>query len=233
MAHAWFRFYHDAVNNPKVQRLSAPVFRFWINALCLSAANDGWLPSVLDLKFSLRLSEAQLSDFIGQLILCNLFDKEEQGIRPHNWNKRQFKSDCSTDRVKRFRNVSETANETPPEQNRTEQSITEQKVASPRFDEFWLVCPRKIGKDAAERAWVDALKHEEAEAIIAAMRGFAGLSKDTPDRFIAAPGKWLSERRWMDEDVSGSMPLDPEIAAEVQDRADKLLRRGKYAEKYQ
>lgn len=109
----------------------------------------------------------------------------------------------------------------------------QRRAAPPRFDEFWLVCPRKIGKDATERAWAEALKHEEAEAIIAAMRGFAGLSKDTPDRFIPGPAKWLTDRRWRDEDVSGAIPLDPETAAEVQDRADRIMRRGKYADKYQ
>ncbi len=106
-------------------------------------------------------------------------------------------------------------------------------AASPRFDEFWLVCPRKIGRDATEKAWAEALKHEEAEAIISAMRGFAGLSKDTPDRFISSPAKWLAERRWRDENLSGSAPLDAKTAADVMDRADRLMRRGKYAEKYQ
>lgn len=232
MTNSWFRFYHEAVNNPKVQRLSATLFRFWVNALCLSAANDGWLPSNADLKFSLRLSEAQLSDFTGQLIACNLFDKDNQGIRPHNWNKRQFKSDCSTERVKRFRNVSETPDETAPEQNRTDHNRTDGTTA-PRFDEFWLVCPRKIGRVATEKAWAIATAGSDAEAVIQAMRTFAGQSKETPERFIPAPARWLSEKRWQDTDVGGSMPLDADTAADVMDRADRLMRRGKYAEKYQ
>jgi hypothetical protein len=232
MAHTWFRFYHDAVNNPKVQRLPAQIFRFWVNALCLSAANDGWLPSIKDLQFSLRLSEAHLADFIGRLIDCELFDKEDQGIRPHNWDKRQFKSDCSTDRVKRFRNVSETANETPPDTEQI-QIQNQNRKGAPRFDEFWLVCPRKIGKQAAEKAWGIAASGVDAEALIQAMRSFAGQSKDTPVKYLPAPARWLSEKRWQDESLGGSTPLDPETAADIMDRADRLMRRGKYAEKYQ
>src|SRR6478609_9376707 len=119
MAFTWFRFYNGAVNDPKVQRLTPILFRFWVNSLCLASANDGWLPSEADMAFSLRLSPVQLSDYIGKLISLRLFDKTEQGIRPHNWENRQYKSDGSTERVKRFRERSrsapETANETGPD----------------------------------------------------------------------------------------------------------------------
>ena len=54
-----------------------------------------------------------------------LIDERRGLLSPHNWHKRQYKSDVSTDRVKRFRKraleVSVTQEETPPDTD-TEQS---------------------------------------------------------------------------------------------------------------
>jgi hypothetical protein len=56
---------------------------------------------------------------LAQLHAAGLLDKTETGFTPHNWNGRQYKSDVSTERVKRFRqhkrNVSSTVTETAPE----------------------------------------------------------------------------------------------------------------------
>jgi hypothetical protein len=50
------------------------------------------------------------------------------GLSPHRWNERQYKSDVSTERVKRFRQRPRNGSETPPEQI-TEQSTTERGTA--------------------------------------------------------------------------------------------------------
>jgi hypothetical protein len=118
----WFRFYDDVVNDPKVQRLPAALFRSWVNLLCVASKNGGVLPTVPDLAFALRQSEAAIDKDIDLLIEAELFDRTDKGIEPHNWAQRQHKSDVSTDRVKRFRKRHETVSETPPEQNRSEQS---------------------------------------------------------------------------------------------------------------
>ena len=31
----WFRFYHGALHDPKVQSLRPELFKFWVNLLCL------------------------------------------------------------------------------------------------------------------------------------------------------------------------------------------------------
>lgn len=134
MAHTWFRFYNNAVNDPKVQRLHPVLFRFWVNILCLASANDGVIPSPEDAQFTLRMSPSQLSDFTGQLIAAGLLDQTEIGLQPHNWDDRQFKSDGSTERVKRFRErskpVSETLDETGPDQTRPETESERKKKLS-------------------------------------------------------------------------------------------------------
>lgn len=115
----WFRFFNEALDDPKVQKLSGDDFKFWINILCLASRNNGILPSINDISFSLRVTENETQEKINCLINLGLIDKKEKGLTPHGWKKRQYKSDTSTERVKRFRNgkkhVSETANETPPD----------------------------------------------------------------------------------------------------------------------
>jgi hypothetical protein len=122
----WFRFYDDAMNDPKLLRLSDELFRAWTILLCFASKNGGTLPPTDDIALALRLRPTKVAEWITKLVKGGLLDNNDGVFSPHNWNARQFKSDVSTERVKRFRNgkrnVSETASETPPEaeQNRTE-----------------------------------------------------------------------------------------------------------------
>lgn len=119
----WFRFYNEVLDDPKVQRLSPTLFRAWVNLLCLASASDGKLPSIDDIAFKLRVSVQDAQQHIDELILAGLLDPTTDGLVPHNWRARQFVSDSSTERVRKHRrnktetqcNVSETANETPPD----------------------------------------------------------------------------------------------------------------------
>jgi hypothetical protein len=116
----WFRLYCEVIDDPKVQELSPETFQGWINVLCLAGKNKGVLPSMKHMMFSLRRSEAEVKKLLAELISCGLLDKKGDIIQPHNWQNRQFISDSSTERVKRFRqrfrnvsgSVSETLNET-------------------------------------------------------------------------------------------------------------------------
>jgi SOS response regulatory protein OraA/RecX len=136
----WWRAYNEAVNDPKLQLISDSLFRAWFNIMCIASANDGILPAVNDLAFTLRMKPEQVAKVITQLHGHGLLDKTETSFAPHNWNGRQYKSDVSTERVKRFRkqqrNVSSTVSETPPEQNQTtEQSRAD---ARPAFEDDFL-----------------------------------------------------------------------------------------------
>jgi hypothetical protein len=126
----WFRFYDDAINDPKLLRLSDGNFRAWITLLCIASKCDGVLPPTADIALMLRVKPTRVAEWLAMLIAGGLIDKTETGFAPHNWNARQFKSDVSTERVKRFRkqerNVSETANETAPDTEQKQITETEQ-----------------------------------------------------------------------------------------------------------
>lgn len=114
----WFRFYGSAMRNPKVAKLADNHFRLWVDLLSVAAENDGYIPPLEDLKHLLNRRLDHLSTGIKRLISVGLIDRLEDGYEPHNWTKFQYKSDTSTDRVKRHRekrNVSVTPPDTEPD----------------------------------------------------------------------------------------------------------------------
>jgi hypothetical protein len=115
----WFRFYDEALDDPKVQTLPPALFKIWVNLLCLASKNDGIIPRLQDVAFSLRMTEPDVCERIGMLQAAGLLDVEGEYVVPHNWKGRQYKSDVSTERVQRFRkrsgNVSSAVSETPPD----------------------------------------------------------------------------------------------------------------------
>lgn len=124
----WFRFYDDAMHDAKLLRLSDAMFRAWMMLLCFASKNDGTLPPAADIAIEMRCKPGVVAGWIAELVSAGLIDKTETGFAPHNWNGRQYKSDTSNERVKRYRekkcNVTSTVTVTAPEQSRadTEQS---------------------------------------------------------------------------------------------------------------
>jgi hypothetical protein len=51
----------------------------------------------------LRLSDEKASEVISSLVKAGLLDRKSNVYQPHNWSKRQYKSDVSTERVRAFR----------------------------------------------------------------------------------------------------------------------------------
>lgn len=111
----WFRFYADVLNDPKVQKLPAELFKMWVNILCLAKNNNGLTGTISDVSFALRETEESVSSAFQALEKAGLLDKYKGSWEPHNWRKRQFKSDTSTDRVKRYRERARNVTETAPE----------------------------------------------------------------------------------------------------------------------
>lgn len=142
----WCRLHADSLHNPKVQRLSDRLYKTWGNLLCLVTTRDGYLPPIGDVAFALRLSEVEASKRVAELMTARFIDDTPNGLRMHDWEEHQFKSDSSTERTRRYRERhkggdgdggetsperhserSGTATVTPPD---TEQSRTESETDS-------------------------------------------------------------------------------------------------------
>lgn len=172
----WFRFHDEALDDPKVQRLSGDDFKAWVNLLCLASKNGGRLPSVEDIAFALRIDNIAARSLVDRFLIAGLIDKHKGGpngsyIAPHGWEQRQYKSDTSTDRVKRFRQRSKAVSETAPETD-TETEVPLAKANGPQSEsdkQFWDSAKAYIGKPSLVGKWVrDHGKTETANAITAA-----------------------------------------------------------------
>lgn len=129
-AKPWFRMYHEALDDPKVQFLSGNDFKAWVNMLMLAARNDGVLPGIAQIAFAFRSSASEAQKTMGRLYEAGLVDYSGTlgaVAKPHGWDDRQYKSDVSTDRVKRFRERSKTVSRNGPD---TETEIEAEKGLS-------------------------------------------------------------------------------------------------------
>jgi hypothetical protein len=134
----WFRFYAEALDDPKVQKLDPVTFKQWVNILCLACKNEGVLPPHDDMAFALRIDIIALESLLDRLLIAGLIDVVKGGangsrIAPHGWAKRQYKSDGSTERVKRYRQRFRNDAVTPPE-TETEAETEEPPVSPPAGD---------------------------------------------------------------------------------------------------
>ena len=139
MAQEWLRLYREVIHDPKLRKASAEVRWLWISLLCLAdddglvrmAEGTAYKPD--DLADIARIPIESVVEGMQLFSGLKMIEEVSSAVVIEKWARRQFKSDSSTERVrnfrdlhkgekaKRFRNVSET----PPEQNRAEQSIEE------------------------------------------------------------------------------------------------------------
>lgn len=129
----WFRFYADAMRNPKVAALSDRDFRLWVGLLSVASENDGSIPPAETLKRVLSMRLDHLYEGLKRLASSGLIDALATGYEPHNWSKFQYKSDTSTERVKKHR-TERNVSVTPPEQKQIQKAATQLGAGSFLYD---------------------------------------------------------------------------------------------------
>lgn len=69
-----------------------------------------------------------------------------------------------------------------------------------RFDEWWSLYPRKVGKPKALGAWKAATKRTDPDVILAGLGAWLSFwkAKNEPE-FVPHPTTWLNGERWNDE----------------------------------
>lgn len=95
------------------------------------------------------------------------------------------------------------------------EAVGVEKTSSPsaperRFEKFWAAYPRKVGKDAARKAFD---KRKPDDALVASMLNAIDAQGRSEDwrkdngQFIPHPSTWLNEGRWQDEGVELHEPV--------------------------
>lgn len=213
----WFRFYDDAINDPKILKLSDKLHRIWIGILCVASKNDGQLPPLDDLALMIRMRPEKLGEAIKSLTTAGLIDENEAILSPHNWSGRQYKSDVSTERVKRYReqqrNVSVTAPDTEQIQKQKEHcpdaKAPRTKAAySDEFEtKFWQPYPRTptMSKSEAWKAW-QKLTAEQRAASCQAIEPYKRHLRSKPTLETVHACRFLSQQRFEGFVAGGGPP---------------------------
>jgi uncharacterized protein YdaU (DUF1376 family) len=121
-----------------------------------------------------------------------------------------------TKRKEKSTNREQDVNEAPPNHKpltinqKPQTNIKPPTALSVRFDEFWKVYPKKIGKDAAKKAF-DKRKPDQAmfDTMLNAIhfqRSSDAWQRDG-GQYIPNPATWLNQGRWQDE-VTNFKPVD-------------------------
>ena len=100
MANPWFRLYSEFAHDPKIQMLPEAMQRRYVMLMCLKCSETLETLHETEIAFQLRLSEAELIETKQLFVSKNFIDKQWNLL---NWDKRQFVSDSSTMRVRKYR----------------------------------------------------------------------------------------------------------------------------------
>jgi hypothetical protein len=167
----WFKFHHDALNDPKVQRLPGDLFKAWVNLLCLASQQParGSLPPVEDCAFALRLDVLAMADLANQLANAGLLEREPGGYSIHNWNGRQYDKPSDApervnERVRKHRERKSNADVTPMKRpgnaidtDTDTERETEQKVGAAAQKPALKALPRNGPAQSIVAAWYACL----------------------------------------------------------------------------
>jgi hypothetical protein len=123
MANSWFRLYAEFATDPKVQMLSESHQRRLVMVFCMRCNGNVTLHDE-EVAFQLRISNEEWADTKAVFMAKGFIDDTNEVL---NWDKRQFVSDSSAERVAKHRekkkqacNVTVTPPDTEQIQNRTD-----------------------------------------------------------------------------------------------------------------
>lgn len=118
----------NMIHHPVVACLPCEIFKAWVQMLCLAKEGNGVIPKVSEVAFHLRCGLNSAIKWTDALVNdYSLLERVDNGtFRPKNWDKHQYKSDVSTERVRTFRKRKGNVSETPPESDTESDTESEQ-----------------------------------------------------------------------------------------------------------
>jgi hypothetical protein len=79
--------------------------------------------------------------------------------------------------------------------------VTKESIVG--FESFWLACPRRIGKEAARKAYEKARKMVSDSELLEGIRRYAATRAGQDEQYTVHPATWLNQGRWADEPAAG------------------------------
>ena len=208
----WIKIDDTLPNNPKILPLSDGAFRLYIEALCYcnQYLTDGFLTDAVLSRLDPHSNRKELVD--ACLWIECLDGMQINDYTEHQTSKADVeeKRKQSRNRVTRYREKSN-ADVTQPEY-RIQKQNTETDIKD--FDQFWESYPLRVGKGAALKAWMKAVKRATPQIIVEGACRYASDPNRDP-AFTAHPATWLNSDRWTDS------PLPPKSLRNGSQRLDQ------------
>jgi hypothetical protein len=221
----WFRLYHRIIDDEKIRLLAFEDRWHFIAICCLKA--DGLLDEPdTDLKWrkvavKLGVQLRELDEIKRRLSEVGLVDDH---LTPNAWDRLQYRSDTSTDRVRKFREKQRVKpDETPrnvsvtPPDTETETDISLRDNARERFAAIWSTFPLRPGQSrkTALKAFL-ALSDRDQTVCMDAAKVYAGEfetgrlarreSTEKALQFVPALVRWIEGESWRQDELSPELP---------------------------
>lgn len=213
----WFRLYSEILDDPKIQKLSDSEFRKFIYLMCFACELDqaGHIPYPNnEIAWRLRCDDVTMCDALVTLQKLKITSQNDSGIVINHWKKRQYKSDTSVERTRRYRERKKSVTSQKRHTKRHSDALEQIQIQnitpiSPKgddglFDLFWLNYPNKKGKTAALKAWKKIKKPteviEKIKKVLPEQIESESWTKNN-GQFIPMPATYLNQGRWDDETI--------------------------------
>jgi hypothetical protein len=232
MAGEWIKMRADLFTHPKVVRIASALKADTLRTVgglmsvwCLFDAHsesghlDGYSPQVLD-------SHLRWEGFADAMMSVGWLHYEaEKGLDLPRFDAHNGQSSkrrvMDSERKRSVRKMS--ANDadkkrTREEKRREDINHTNSDAAERRFDAFWIAYPKKVGKDAASKAFK---KRKVDGELFGKMLDAIEKQKQTPawtkdaGQFIPNPATWLNQGRWMDQSDDDGAAYNPLLSGGI------------------
>jgi hypothetical protein len=193
----WIKLDDTLPNNPKILPLSDKAFRLYIEGLCYANQylTDGFLAQAV-------INRLDSGNACQELLDAGLWLEVEAGMQIHDYCEHQTsrkvveeKREQVRNRVTRYREKSN-AHVTPSETETETETETDKR--KDLFDDFWKIYPLKVGKGAALKAFLKAVRTTDADVILKGAQRYK-LDPNRSQAYTAHASTWLNAQRWLDE----------------------------------
>jgi hypothetical protein len=224
---AWLRIDDRVRTHPKIVLVGPAGAWFWFCGICYCREHltDGFIPKGMLPSLAPGVTGRQAATLAAALVNTRLWHSVDHGYQIHDfldWNPSKAEvlvqrlSDKDRKRTERGRTDGQT-----PESSHAHAGVRARASSSGigpavsseesaretgDFDHFWESYPRRVGKDAARKAFERRSGDATLEAILAALEAQKASAQWQRDggRYVPHPATWLNQGRWQDEvDASG------------------------------
>jgi len=209
---------HGFANDPKIVGLSNEAFRAYIELLLYSCQNmtDGFL----DERIVRRMGWSEVTDELtGNDVQPSLL-RVDGGYQIHAFSDWQMTTDAHQKKVDAgraggiakarkmqesskglagARKVLQQTASKPLLDKDIDKDIKPLAIASPLFNEFWQLWPRREGKANAVKAWQKATKKISESDLVEKARAYVTSPTLPQAQFVPHAATWLNGERWNDE----------------------------------